>query len=69
LAFHPQGQLLASASRDGVVYLWNVLQGRGHGKIEASAQPLSTVAFSSDGQFLAAGGLDKIIRVYELTFS
>ncbi len=68
IAFHPDGQLLASAGRDGVVYLWNVMQGRGHGKIEASPQPLSTVTFSPDGKSLATGGLDKVIRIYELSF-
>lgn len=69
IAFHPSNVLLGSVSRDGVVGLWNVIQGRGHAKIEASAQPLSTIAFSNDGTKLAAGGLDKILRVWEMQFN
>lgn len=66
LAFHPYCGLLASGSRDGTVGLWNVRQGVGHGRIEASHQAISCVAFSGGGGYLASGGLDKVLRVWRL---
>ncbi|HRF60355.1 MAG TPA: DnaJ domain-containing protein [Fimbriimonadaceae bacterium] len=68
MAFHPNSLLLGSVSRDGVVGLWNAVQGSGHAKISASPQALNAIAFSPDGNRLAVGGLDKILRVWELTF-
>ena len=64
LAFHPNSWLFASASRDGSVGLWNAAKGIGNVRIEASARPLSTVAFSFDGTRLAAGGQDKLVRIW-----
>jgi len=69
MAFHPNGLLLGSVSRDGAVGLWNPVQGRGHAKIEASGQALSAIGFSPDGKRLAAGGMDKTLRVWDLTFA
>jgi len=64
LAFHPNSWLFASASRDGSVGLWNAAKGIGNVRIEASSRPLSTVAFSFDGTRLAAGGQDKLVRIW-----
>ncbi len=66
LAFHPSGWLLGTVARDGCVGLYDVDRGVGHGKIEASHMPLASIAFSADGKRLAAGGLDKVLRVWDL---
>ncbi len=66
MAFHPSGWLLGTVARDGCVGLYDVERGVGHGKIEASHMPLSSIAFSPDGTKLAAGGLDKVLRVWNL---
>jgi len=66
LAFHPRSWLLASASRDGSMGLWNVVHGIGHGRIEASLQALNVVAFSPNGEEMATGGLDKVLRIWRL---
>jgi WD40 repeat protein len=66
MAFHPHNWLLASASRDGTVGLWSIKTGIGHGQLQASHQALSCVAFNPKGDMLAAGGLDKVLRVWEL---
>ncbi|MFN8453372.1 MAG: hypothetical protein U0401_01665, partial [Anaerolineae bacterium] len=75
LAFSPEcasppegcGDLLASASHDFTVRLWDVRQR------QAVGQPLSghtgfvnTVAFSPDGQILASGSDDKTIRLWQV---
>ncbi len=67
LAFHPRNWLLGSASRDGSVGLWNVKHGIGHGRIEASHHPISCLGFHPDGRQMVAGGLDKVLRVWDLS--
>jgi WD40 repeat protein len=66
LAFHPNGWLFASGSRDGTVGLWNATKGVGNVRIEVSSRPISCVAFSADGTRLAASGQDKVVRLFEI---
>jgi WD40 repeat protein len=66
LAFHPRSWLMGSCSRDGTIGLWNIKFGIGHGRIEASHQPLACISFSGEGNLMAAGGLDKVLRVWRL---
>jgi len=56
LAFHPAEPLLASASADNSIMLWNVVSGQPVGRLPGhpSGQPWG-LAFSPDGQWLAAG--------------
>ena len=55
-AFSPDGKLLATASRDGSVVLWDVTKGVKVGRIpdQKEAWP-SSLAFSPDGKTLALG--------------
>lgn len=56
LAFHPSGTTLASADhRGGDVHFWDITTGRE--TIPDLPYGASTVAFSPDGMFLAAGGM------------
>ena len=54
LAFHPDGQSLATATSDGTLRLWDVRTLQQRQLIEASVRPATTlIAFSPDGGRLA----------------
>ena len=61
VAFSPNGQLLASASADYTVKVWNVSQGREIESLEHSIDnfmwPITAVAFSPNGQRLVTAGM------------
>ncbi|NET38921.1 MAG: hypothetical protein F6K19_44245 [Cyanothece sp. SIO1E1] len=76
VAFSPDGRWLASGSwsKDATVRLWNLQHPHAAGKIlwnnrnlEANkSESVTSVAFSPDGQMLAAGSDDKTIKLLDL---
>lgn len=72
VAVSPNGKMIASGSRDGLLKLWNL------GKNRTDSTPTSgrtlgedlygknTVAFSPDGKTLASGSDDNIIRIWDI---
>jgi WD40 repeat protein/serine/threonine protein kinase len=65
LAFSPRGELLAAATGDGTVRLWNSLTGAGVGVFHAHELSVYSVAFHPDGKHLASASADRRARVWE----
>ncbi|KAJ3352983.1 hypothetical protein GGF32_003236 [Allomyces javanicus] len=70
--YHPTDPVLASASEDGTVKLWNI-PSRARRDVEpyltlrSSTAPVLSVAFDVTGEFLFSGSADALITVWKVT--
>ncbi|CAF1025999.1 unnamed protein product [Rotaria sordida] len=58
--------LLASASFDSTVRLWDVERGLCQSTLVKHSEPVYSVAFSPDGRLLATGSFDKAIHIWDI---
>ncbi|WP_437611248.1 pentapeptide repeat-containing protein [Sorangium sp. So ce834] len=66
VAVSPDGQLIASAHRNGPVWLWDAATGTARRALAGHAATVRSVAFSPDGALLAAGSGDTTIRLWDV---
>jgi len=62
--FAPNGQILASVSRDECLNLWSPSYGQLIHSFTAHAASVHTVAFAPDGQMIATASSDNTIRIW-----
>src|SRR5262249_42623690 len=65
IAWQPNGNLLAVASYDSQVYLWNIATGRQYKILRGHQASAVAVAFSPGGDFLLSGSWDGSGRLWD----
>jgi len=66
LAWSPDGQSLATGSKDGNIIIWNVKTGKKKSVLSGQAEQINGIGFSADGKCLVSGGEDNTIRFWNL---
>lgn len=67
--FSPDGKMLASASKDHTVRLWNVADGRSLGVMRGHTNEVHGIAFSKNGRQLASVGDDGKVLLWNVAES
>ena len=65
VAFHPDGTRLATAGRDGAVWLWDLARGETVVRLPGHKSYVWSLAFSPDGATLASGSGDSTVRLWD----
>ncbi|KAL7786332.1 WD40-repeat-containing domain protein [Trichoderma ceciliae] len=66
IAFSPDGAIIACASHDCAIYLWDTDTGDLLCKLLGHSDRLTGVAFSPDGRLLASASVDRAIRLWDV---
>lgn len=66
MAFSPDDHLLATASADTTIGLWDTRTHRELRVLAGHSAPVNALAFSPDGRFLASASKDNTVRLWEI---
>jgi WD40 repeat protein/serine/threonine protein kinase len=66
VAFAPEGQVLASASGDGTVKLWDARTGQEIRTLRGHTQQVASIAFAPQGQVLASASFDNTVKLWDV---
>lgn len=66
VAISPDGQTIASGSRDNTIKLWNLKTGKLIRTLIGHSGYVNSVAISPDGQTIASGSVDRTIKLWSL---
>jgi WD40 repeat protein len=66
IAISPNEKLLASASRDGTLRLWDFPSGKKLAVMNEGTLGFQALAFHPDGKILATGGIDRNITLWDV---
>ncbi len=66
VAFSPDGTLLATASIDGTVKLWNTSTGKLRKHLRGHKSWVNSVVFATDGSTLLSGSSDGTIKLWDV---
>jgi eukaryotic-like serine/threonine-protein kinase len=65
VAFHPGGTRLATAGRDGMIWLWDLARGEDVARLPGHKSFVWSLAFSADGVTLASGSGDATVGLWD----
>jgi WD40 repeat protein len=66
VAFSPEGKIVASASSDKTIRLWEVETGQMLRVLDHHRDSVTSIAFSPDGKTIASGSLDKTVAICDV---